>query len=181
MLALEVKYSGKVSKAAKKCSDKMTLLEQRVKRYEGAVTLSLESVDRLQNNKPKAIIRAEYAAKKPERDLQFVKQVEEMNDFQAATRDKKSQSAVQNYSDSVKPEAPVVIKKREMPPETAAERAFWGNLTGVNVEELDKQREEARANLEGPSYKDSIHFDYTSERELREIKQKKQIRKTGAA
>lgn len=179
MLALQAKYSGKVSKAAKKCSDKMSLLEQRVKRYEGAVALSLQSVERLQNNKPKAIIRAEYAAKKPERDLQFVKQVEEMNEFQASTRDKKSQHAVQNYADTVNVEPP---KKREMPPETAAERAYWGTLTGVNMEELDKQRQEALDSSEMSSFATNSLFNYVSERELNNIvKQKKQIRKVGAA
>jgi hypothetical protein len=141
---LEQKHSGKFKKTVKKTSDRMTLLLQRVSKWEGSVTVSKDSVERLQNNKPKAIIRAEFEAKKPERDLAYVRTIEEMNAYQAKTRDAKSSVAVESYPenrDPVKPKrqvkkVPKPFVPRPMPPETADEKAYWGSVTGVHLDEL---------------------------------------------
>lgn len=147
---LDQKHSGKFKKTVKKTSDRMTLLLQRVSRCDGAVTVSKDSVERLQTNKPKAVIRAEFAAKKPERDLAFVRTIEEMNAHQDATRDVKSSIAVETYPDNTAPVKPKKqVKKsiapRPMPPETPDERAWWGSVTGVNMDELANLKQLALA------------------------------------
>jgi len=147
---IEDKYSKTTKKAVKKTSDRMTMLLQRVARYELAVSNSLENVERLQSNKPKAVIRAEFEAKKPERDLAFVRTIEEMNAQQDASRDVKSSIAVEAYPDNpapIKPKKQVkqAIIHRPMPPETADERAWWGSVTGVNLDELANLKQLALA------------------------------------
>ena len=187
---LEAKYSGKFKKTAKKTSEKMLLLQQRVARYEGALKLSIENVERLQNNKPKAIIRAEYASRKPERDLQFVRTIEELNKQQEQSRDMRSAVAVETYSDnqavpvvSVTPPASVKPISRPLPPETLEEKAFWGGLTGVDMEELESRRKENQGASNERSYLDRItspSYQYISTRELlEEAKGKKQVKTAG--
>jgi hypothetical protein len=187
---VEAKYSGKFKKTAKKTSEKMLLLQQRVTRYEGALKVSAENVERLQNNKPKAVICAEFATRKPERDLQFVRTIEELNKQQEQSRDMKSAVAVETYSDnqrapvvSVAPLAPVKPVSRPLPPETPEEKAFWGGLTGVDLDELENKRKENQGTYDTPSYLDRITsptYEYQSTREVfQEAKQKKQVKKVG--
>lgn len=189
---LEAKYSGKFKKTVKKTSEKMLLLQQRVTRYESNLKVSTENVERLQNNKSKAVIRAEFATRKPERDLQFVRTIEELNKQQEMSRDMRSTVAVETYSDnqlapivSVTPPVPVAPVKRvsrPLPPESPEEKAFWGGLTGVDMEELESNR-----NSQGisgtPSYLDRITspaYEFQSTREvLEEAKVKKQVKQAG--
>jgi hypothetical protein len=150
MSLLDLKFKKQFGKAVKKTSERMTMLLQRVSRCEGALKVSIENVERLQNNKPKAVIRAEFEAKKPERDLAFVRTIEEMNAHQDATRDVKSSVAVESYPDNPAPIKPKKqVKKsiipRPMPPETADERAWWGSVTGVNLDELANLKQLALA------------------------------------
>jgi hypothetical protein len=147
---IEAKYSKTTKKAVKKTSERMTILLQRVARYQIAVANSLESVERLQSNKPKAIIRAEFESKKPERDLAFVRNIEEMNAQQATSRDVKSSVAVESYPENTAPIRPKKQVKqstlpRSMPPETAEEKAYWGSLTGVDMDELQSLKKMALA------------------------------------
>ena len=176
---IEEKYSKTTSKATKKCSEKMSLLIQRVKRYEAAVELSKQNVERLRNNKPKAITVAEFAAKKAQRVLEEVKKVEALNAIQAVSRDKASTVAVANMPDNnqpilTPPSNPVqFVNTRPMPEETPEERAYWSNLTGIDMDKAAIEREQNTGSVESRSYLDSPTFIYMSAREVKEEVAKK--------
>jgi len=80
-------YELAVKKLNGKLSEQYTLLSDRVKRFEAAVKLSEENVKRLQDNKPKGLVRVEFAAKKIERGLGFIGDVDAMNKKQEQDRD----------------------------------------------------------------------------------------------
>jgi len=80
-------YKLASNKTDGKLSQEYTLLSDRVKRFEAAVKLSEENVKRLQDNKPKGLVRVEFAAKKIERGLGFIGDVDAMNKKQEQDRD----------------------------------------------------------------------------------------------
>lgn len=150
VIAIEEKCKKTITRASSKCSDKMKLLIERVKRYESAVEVSKQNIERLENNKPKAITTAEYQAKKAQRVMSFVAKVESMNEFQKSTRDVRSNIAVERQADNQAPPITQVINTppkpfvntRPMPEDTPEQRAYWSAMSGVDVDELDNLRKD---------------------------------------
>ena len=85
--AAHAAFNLTTKKVTKKTSAQEKLLTARVDRYRGDVKLSQENLELLQTNKPKGLIRVEGAAKKVERELDFISGVEEMNKQQKEYRD----------------------------------------------------------------------------------------------
>jgi len=85
--AANAAYRLTADKTDGKLSQEYSLLSDRVKRFEAAVKLSEENVKRLQDNKPKGLVRVEFAAKKLERGLGFIDDVDAMNKKQEQDRD----------------------------------------------------------------------------------------------
>ena len=81
-------YGLAVKKVTAKTEAQHKILKARVQRYEEAVNISAKSLEQLQQNKPRGLIRVEGAAKKVERELQAIDEISQMNKRQEASRDK---------------------------------------------------------------------------------------------
>ena len=131
LLLINLKYDTKGKKVTSKISEKLSLLRERVKRFEAAVKVSEENIERLKNNVPKPIIRAKFAKKKAERELATVEQIKEM-------------SRKQREDMKREPVIPVLSGPRPMPEDDDFD-AYMSKSTGVDMRQLAADRAAAIA------------------------------------
>ena len=144
LASIESKYQLKaknfVSKFDKKRSARRLLLEARVKRFEEAVKGSENHIHLLETNVPKSLIRATYAAKPVERQLEFVKEVEEMSAIQQLDRDA--------YFNKFKKKAKVIATEWKEKPDSEYPESFLRLGEDPNREEMRRQDELERKRIE---------------------------------
>jgi len=138
--AIKFKYSKKAKSTTKKHSARRTILEAKVQRFEEAIRSSEENVHLLETNVPKSLIRATYAAKPIERQLEFVKEVEEMSAIQQLDRDA--------YFNKFKKKAKVIAAEWKEKPDSEYPESFLRLGEDPNREEMRRQDELERKRIE---------------------------------
>jgi len=135
---IELKYEARTDKKTEIVEREYEKIKARVSNFEGKVAMCQLVIDKLQNFKPKPLIRVEFQEKKLDREVEFIEEVEAMNDVQQKDRDA--------YFNKLVPSKPVWEKSwsRE---ERELEEMRKGALADAKKQEREVAREQKQLDM----------------------------------